>query len=262
MAQKKQGFPEENEIVLCTVKKILPHGIFVSLDEYESKEGLIHISEISPGRVRNIRDFVKEGKRIVCKILRMSRERNHIDLSLRRVNQAQRINKNIEYKQEQKAEKILEVTGKELKLPLEDLYKKVGDKLIENYGSLYNGFEEMSENNDLLKDLNLDKKIESTLLKFIKERIKKREIKLSASLTLSSINSKGIEIIKATLKALEDKHSNIKIKYIGAPKYQLTLIADNYKIAEKQLTNIQQEGFKLMKNQGVFKLERNDKKHT
>ncbi len=102
MAQKKQGFPEENEIVLCTVKKILPHGIFVSLDEYKSQEGLIHISEISPGRVRNIRDFVKEGKRIVCKILRVNKEKNHIDLSLRRVNQAQRINKNTEHKQEQK----------------------------------------------------------------------------------------------------------------------------------------------------------------
>ena len=262
MAQKKQGFPEENEIVLCTVKKILPHGIFVSLDEYKSQEGLIHISEISPGRVRNIRDFVKEGKRIVCKILRVNKEKNHIDLSLRRVNQAQRINKNTEHKQEQKAEKILEVTGKELKLSLEELYRKVGNKLIEDYGSLYNGFEEISENNDLLKTLNLDKKIEDTLSNFIKERIKKREIKISASLTLSSINSEGIEIIKATLKALEDKHANIKIKYIGAPKYQLTLVADNYKIAEKQLMVIQQEGLTLMKNKGVFKLGRDDKKNT
>ena len=68
MFYKKQGIPEENEIVICTVKKILPHGVFVSIDEYKDKEGLIHISEISPGRVRNIRDFVEEGKKIVCKI--------------------------------------------------------------------------------------------------------------------------------------------------------------------------------------------------
>ena len=71
MYYKKQGLPEENEVILCTVKKILPHSIFVDLDEYENKEGLIHISEISPGRVRNIRDFVKEGKKIGWKVLKL-----------------------------------------------------------------------------------------------------------------------------------------------------------------------------------------------
>ena len=106
MFYQKKGIPEENEIVICTVKKILPHGVFVGLDEYKDKEGLIHISEISPGRVRNIRDFVKEGKRIVCKILKINLERNHIDLSLRRVTQSQRINKNTSYKQEQKPKRF------------------------------------------------------------------------------------------------------------------------------------------------------------
>jgi len=66
MFYKKQGFPEVDDIIICTIKKILPNCVFVILDEYENKEGLIHISEISPGRIRNIRDFVKEGKKIVC----------------------------------------------------------------------------------------------------------------------------------------------------------------------------------------------------
>ena len=96
MYYKKQGLPEENEVILCTVKKILPHSIFVDLDEYENKEGLIHISEISPGRVRNIRDFVKEGKKIVCKVLKI-RDAGHIELSLRRVTTSYRINKLNDY---------------------------------------------------------------------------------------------------------------------------------------------------------------------
>jgi len=64
MFYKKKGLPEENSIVLCTVKKILFHSIFVDLDEYQNQDGMIHISEIAPGRIRNIRDYVAEGKKL------------------------------------------------------------------------------------------------------------------------------------------------------------------------------------------------------
>jgi translation initiation factor 2 subunit 1 len=40
------------------------------IEEY-GKQGLIHISEVSPGRIRNIRDFVKEGKMVVCKVIKI-----------------------------------------------------------------------------------------------------------------------------------------------------------------------------------------------
>ena len=111
MLHKREGFPEEDEIVMCTVTKIFPHSVFVNIDEF-GRTGVIHISEISPGRIRNIRDFVKQDKKIICKILRINKERGHIDLSLRRVNDAQRRNKSNEIKQEQLAEKILEFVAK------------------------------------------------------------------------------------------------------------------------------------------------------
>ena len=104
MLYKREGLPEEDEIVMCTVTKIFPHSVFVNIDEL-NKTGVIHISEISPGRIRNIRDFVKQDKKIICKVLRINKERGHIDLSLRRVIDAQRRNKSDEIKQEQLAEK-------------------------------------------------------------------------------------------------------------------------------------------------------------
>jgi len=45
----------------------------VNLEEYESKSGMIHISEVSAGRIKNIREFVAEGKFIVCKVLSINR---------------------------------------------------------------------------------------------------------------------------------------------------------------------------------------------
>src|SRR3989338_3844518 len=223
MLNQKQGFPEENEIVICTVKKILPHGVFVSFIEYKDKEGLIHISEISPGRVRNIRDFVEEGKQIVCKILRVDKERNNLGLTLRRVTQSQRINKNTEYKQEQKAEKILEI-----------LAKQSGTKL--------------------------DKKIEKLLLELIREKIKKKEVKISATITLSSPLPNGINVIKELMKNI--RINGTRIIYLGAPRYRLILTADDYKTAEKHLSEIEAIGLKAIKDKGIFKIERYDKRNT
>src|SRR3989344_7458609 len=252
MYHKKQGLPEENEIIICTVKKILPHSIFVDLDEYENKEGLIHISEISPGRVRNIRDFVKEGKKIVCKVLKLDRERGHLDLSLRRVNQVQRINKNKEYKQEIKAEKILEMVGKELNLSIADMYGKVGKELIKNYDSLYIAFEKIAENEKVLDEIKIEKKISDSLLKYVKDKVKKREVRITATMTITSQLPNGIEEIKNVIKGLEEKSKNITIKYMGAPKYHLALTADDYKTAEKEILKIKELGLVLMKNKGNF----------
>src|SRR3990172_6820659 len=120
MLFKREGYPEEGEIVLCTVAKIHSHAVFVDMDEY-GKGGMIHISEISPGRIRNIRDFVVEGKKIVCKVLRINLERGHIDLSLRRVTENQKKNKVNELKREQLAEKIVEYAAKQKNIKLEEL---------------------------------------------------------------------------------------------------------------------------------------------
>ena len=53
-------------------------------------------------------NYVKEGKKIVCKVLRVNAERKQFDLSLRRVSVAMRKKKNEEAKLEQKSYKILE----------------------------------------------------------------------------------------------------------------------------------------------------------
>ena len=42
----KEGFPEEDDIVMCTVTAIHFHSVFVTLDEYKNRSGMIHISEM------------------------------------------------------------------------------------------------------------------------------------------------------------------------------------------------------------------------
>jgi len=130
MFYKKIGKPGIDEIIIGTVKRVTPHSVFIELDEYTNIEGMIHISEIAPGRIRNIRDYVKEGKKIICKVLNINKVTGNIDLSLRRVTLSQRIEKSDELKQEAKAEKLLFSIGQKLKIGQEEIYKKVAVKAV------------------------------------------------------------------------------------------------------------------------------------
>lgn len=243
MFYKKTNLPNESDLVICTVKKVLPTSIFASLDEYQNLEGMIHISEVAPGRIRNIRDYVHENKVIVCKVLKIDKERHQIDLSLRRVNLSARLKKEEEYKQEQKSEKILELAAKKLKISLEELYNKAGHKIIEEYGSLNSCFQDILINGEqVLDNLKIDKDIIKELTNVIQEKIKPPEIKISSILVLKSTAENGIDIIKDAMKKGEifakEKGYILNFSYISAPKYRLTLTSNEYKSAEQQMEQI------------------------
>lgn len=78
---------EERQLVLCTVRDVVGTTVFVRIDN-TPYEGTITFSEIAPGRIRNIREYVMPNKKIVCQVL--SIKENTIHLSLRRVRQNER----------------------------------------------------------------------------------------------------------------------------------------------------------------------------
>ena len=75
----EEEWPEDGELVVATVKKIVGYGAYVTLAEFGGKEGLLHISEISTRWVRRIRNHVREKQKVVLHVLRINRERGHID---------------------------------------------------------------------------------------------------------------------------------------------------------------------------------------
>lgn len=243
MYVKKAEYPEKNEIVLCTVKKITSNSIFVTLNEYNNLEGLIHISEIAPGRIRNIRDYVKENKKIVCMVLTSDPSRHLVDLSLRRVSLQQRMGKEAAQKQKQIAERIFESIAKDLKVKGEDLYKQVGGLLVEKYGSLFGAFQNMSANGEKsLEGLKIDKKIAKKLVDTAQERIKKPQVSIESTLSIKNPSSDGVETIKEILKkAINHSKKNeydIRLSYMGAPKFKMKINSSDFKSAEKILAEI------------------------
>ena len=94
---------KKGRIIRGTVTGIESYGVFVSCDDYYT--GLIHISEISHGFVKNINDFVKIGDLIFVEVLDVDEELGHLKLSI----------KNIEYKRRETA---LGFKTLEYKLPI------------------------------------------------------------------------------------------------------------------------------------------------
>jgi translation initiation factor 2 subunit 1 len=259
MIFRKKGMPEEGELVLCTVTKIMYHAVFVNLDEYD-KSGMINISEISPGRIRNIRDFVMEGKKVVCMILNIDKEKGHIDLSLRRVNENQKRRKLEEIKQEQKAEKIVEFVAQKEGLKFEDVYAKIKDPIFKKYSNLSTCFSDVVVNKVTLEGLGIEKNISTVLEEIIRQRIKPPEVELKGDLILQTYDPDGVDIIKEAISKAEEK-SNAEIRYLGAGKYSVLIKAADYKEAEKSLKASVDAAVKHMeKSKGAASFERHEKK--
>jgi general stress protein 13 len=88
----------KGRILKGVVTGIEHYGVFVQFDDYYS--GLIHISEISDGFVRDPGDYVKVGEIINVKIIDVDDQLGHLKLSI----------KNIQYKEKKitKRRKIVE----------------------------------------------------------------------------------------------------------------------------------------------------------
>ncbi len=236
---RKNGHPGEGEFVLCEVENISRNSVFVSLVEYLGYRGIIPIYEVAPGRIRNIRKYVKEGKVIVCKVLNVDPLRKHVTVSLRRVSERETKNKISWLKQEQDAEKVLEVVSERTGFDLKELFVTLTKALPEKYENLFDFFQDVSSEDIAFKS-NLPKEVELEVLKTVRERIKPREIVMSADFTLTSTLPDGLEVLKGLFTTLKSKYSdqNVHFQYSGGGKYTVRIITKDVKHANSILKNI------------------------
>jgi len=249
----KRGFPEVGELVIVTVKSIKPYGAFVSLDEYEGKEGFIHIGEIATGWIKYIRDHIREGQKVVCKVLRVDPERGHIDLSLKRVNEHQKRDKIQEWKNEKKAEKLFEIVAQRLNKDVNECYEEFGFELIDKFGTLYGAFEEVAINEDVLSEEGFSSDWCEVFEQVAKENITPPYVRISGYVELSTSAPDGIEKIRKVLS--EAERDTVKITYVGAPRYRIYVRAEDYKTAEEMLSataNSIIEEFQKLGGEGEF----------
>jgi len=251
---KRDGYPSPGEIVIGTVTRVMDFGAFVSLDEYENKEGMVHISEVAPGWIKDIRDHVKKGQKVICKVLSVNPKRGHIDLSIKDVTERQRKEKLQEWKNELKAFKWLEIIGEKLGMSKDQLVE-IGKKLIKEYDSVHEAFVEVAyEGYEVLAKL-VGEEFAKEMAEIARENIKPPRVKVRGYFELRSLAPDGIERIKKALmeayKVIKKKPEvKVDIEYVGAPRYRIVLEAEDYKVAEKTLKSIVDKVLKTIKKLG------------
>jgi translation initiation factor 2 subunit 1 len=214
---------EVGDIVLCTVERIQGTSVFVIIEGIG--EGNIVFSEIAPGRIRNIREYVVPKKRIVCKVLRMSQSGN-IELSLRRVTQKETKEILDEYKQEKSYESIFrKIMGEQSK----EAIIKIKEK------NRFYDFVEASKENPKELEKEIGKSYAEKILEILKTNKKKISI-AKKEIKLTTHEPNGLELIKEILKDPE-----LNIRYIAAGKYSIEAEALDIKTADNKIKAFIQE---------------------
>ncbi|MEA3558761.1 MAG: translation initiation factor IF-2 subunit alpha [Candidatus Thermoplasmatota archaeon] len=234
--------PEEGELVVATVRQVKNFGVVVDLDEYQKMEGFIHIAEVASGWVKYIRDHVREGQKVVCKVLGIDHRRRtkYVDLSLKAVNDHQKREKIQQWKSEQKAEKLLELIATQIGTTFEDAMKDFGTKLIQEYDSLYKAFEMTAIKEGALQEDGFEGEWVAPFIKMALENITPPYVQINGVLELTSSNPRGLDEIKGALEKAEkvvalEEDIKLNILYIGSPRFRLILEAPDYKTAEEVL---------------------------
>jgi len=241
MAFGKQEWPEVGDLLMATVENVMDYGAYVKLDEYD-KKGLLHISEISSSWIRNIRNFVREGQKVVLKVLRVDAEKEHVDLSLRRVTKREKIEKIMSWKRERKAETLLRSVAEKTSLSPEEVYERAGALMEKEYG-LYEAFEKAVKGGaEVLTKIGVPEKLAAALAEVAEERIHIPMVKVKGIVELRCMKPDGVEILKKAFlnakKAEKSKDAKLRFYVVAAPKYRIEVLAENYKHAEAVLQGV------------------------
>lgn len=265
MVRKRRPIPSAGELVIGTVNKIFEYGAYLKLDEYNNIEAYLPWSEVSSKYVKDVREVLRENQKVVVKVIRVDTRKNQIDVSLKRVTDSEQRSKLIEFKRMQKAEKMLEVMAQRLGKSLEEAYKEVGWKLEDYFGDLMTAFEEVAtRGEELLAEVEIPDEWVPVIVEEVRKRIKPKSVKIRGIVTLSTTASDGVDKIKEILESIayyvkSSGSLSTRIYTVGAPRYAVEVLAEDYKTAEKALTEALNNARNMASKYGielVFERER------
>ncbi|MCG3108740.1 Translation initiation factor 2 subunit alpha [Metallosphaera sp. J1] len=250
MIYNRHPLPREGDILIATVKQVFDYGSYVTLDEYGGLQAFLPWSEISTRWVKNIRDVVKEGRKIIVKVIRVDRKKGSVDVSLKKVNDDDRRKKNAQWKRIQKTDKILEIVAQKLKKSEREAWEQVAWKLEERYGDVYEALQKASkEGEKVLLDAGVPEIWVKPILEEASKHGEEKKVKESKVVLVKSLDPDGVEKIRKVFD-LEDE-GDIRIFTIGAPRYRVEVSGSDPKAVAQRLEEVVQRILERAKEEGV-----------
>ena len=246
--------PEEGELVVVTVKNVKQNGVYVDFDEYPGLEGFIFIGEIASGWVKNIRSFVRDGQRLICKVMRTKKDGSSLELSLKSVSEERRRDRLQEWKNEQRSLQLLKVCGEKVGWS-EAERDSLGEDLVSSFGTLYTAFEEAAMNETAIIDAGFEGDWITEFIEIAIENIIPPFVEIKGSLNLSINVDNGVDVIRDALISAEQYSSekdevSVMCFHDGAPEYRLVLKAPDFKTAEDLWVEVTDSIIKIMEENG------------
>lgn len=214
--QKSPMVIKVDDIVMCTVKKIEGTTVFVEIEG--DGEGSIVFSEVAAGRIRNIREYVSPGKKIVCKVL--DAEKGNAHLSLRRVTAKEKDEMKERYEKEKTLLGMLKTTSKK---PQEIL-----NKIKQEYDALE--FLEQARISSQIVEKFMPKSEAQAFSKILADK-KEKEKEAKKNITIKSLSDSGIVEIKNILQSVKE----VNIHYLGSSKFSVNAKAKDFKDANTKV---------------------------
>ena len=137
------------------------------------------------------------------------------------------------------------------------------DKIYSKFDSVYDAFVRIGRNGiGAVSDLDITERTAGAIEE-IASKMKLPSVEIRGIMEITSERPDGVEIIKKTLLNVLGRDPTIRITYLGAPKYRLSIVSEDFKSAEKSLKPIIskiQTG--ITKKKGLFKFTREESKKT
>ncbi|MGD0728520.1 MAG: S1 RNA-binding domain-containing protein [Candidatus Micrarchaeaceae archaeon] len=249
---EQQNVPKVGEIVIANISKISKFGAYCRLPEYNDLEVFLPVREVSSGWIKNIREKIHEGQKLVCTVIFYDKEKGAIDVSLKRVSPNVSKEKIRVYNLEKRLSAIF---LQSLKMAKEQPNKEELIKTaLQEFGTYTNLIENATTDTKEFTQSKLPKKLKEAIMKVLEANKKQKRHIVSYIATLYTYNTlSGATELRGIITAI--KEMGVDVNYIGAPKYRLISEGADYSIAEDKINKVK-ELIKEKLKKGVFEIEK------
>ncbi|CAD5207990.1 unnamed protein product [Bursaphelenchus xylophilus] len=225
-------FPEVEDTVVVKVHKIAEMGAYVTLSEYNNKDGMILLSELSRRRIRSVNKLIRVGRSECVVVIRVDKDKGYIDLSKRRVYSKDLLQCEERFARAKAINSILrhiaEQLGYTTNEELEQLYEKTAwhfDRKLKKKAGAYDIFKKALTDSTVFDECEIGNDVKEKLLEEIRKKLMPQALKIRSDIEVSCFSYDGIEAVKTALlegKKCSTEQMPIKINLIAAPLFVVT----------------------------------------
>lgn len=247
-----QNIPKIGELVIATVTKISKFGAYCKLPEYNDLEVFLPIREVSSGWIKNIREHIHEGQKLVCSVTFYDKDKGTIDISLKRVSPGNSKEKIRSYNLEKR---LAALFVQALKIAKEQANKEaLISTALSEFGTYTNLVQNATNSTTEFAQSKLPKKLKDAIIKVLESNKKQKRHLVAYTATIYTYNTLSgateLKNIMSSIRAL-----GVDVRYVGAPKYRLLAEGEDYSQAEEKIKKVEELVRERLKK-GVFEIEK------